>query len=306
METASRLAFERVRLELLQHQQCLRDDDTTAGRRRHDFDAQAAVPEAKRFAKHGAVRAQIVEGQKSAASRHCVDERLGDGPVVETRVSELGDTPQRRRQIGPAQPGARSARAEPGTLTKRAPRRDVLPECGPAPAERERLPRANPVTLLGELDGRQHHRRAWQRAEAAVRKIQSGNAARDADGRRAGTPLSDHAIESLLREAERRCLAEIDRNARLARELDQHETAAADISRARVSHGQRVRHGDCSIDSVAALLEDLNAGLGRLSLHRRDDAVRAAHGARPAAPNYDRRIARLSGLDGRNIVRSSG
>ena len=59
----------------------------------------------------------------------------------------------------------------------------------------------------------------------------------------------------------RRRLAVVDRRLAAIRQADHHEAAAADVARARVRHRQREADGDRGVHGVAALLQDVHAGL---------------------------------------------
>ena len=54
-------------------------------------------------------------------------------------------------------------------------------------------------------------------------------------------------------------LAIINRSRFTVLEPDHHEAAAAEISGRRVSHGERKRNGDRSVNRVATALHDLDA-----------------------------------------------
>ena len=55
--------------------------------------------------------------------------------------------------------------------------------------------------------------------------------------------------------------------------MDDHETAAADISGARIAHGQRKAGGDRGIDRIAALPQDIGANVCADFLLRHHHAV---------------------------------
>ena len=61
----------------------------------------------------------------------------------------------------------------------------------------------------------------------------------------------------------RRGLAIVDRDVLAAiGEMDHHEPAAADVARARISHGHREAGCDRGVDRVAALLQNVGADVG--------------------------------------------
>jgi hypothetical protein len=60
--------------------------------------------------------------------------------------------------------------------------------------------------------------------------------------------------------------------------MNDHETAAADISGARISHGQRKAGGDRGIDRITALPQDIGANLCADFLLRHHHAVFREHG----------------------------
>jgi hypothetical protein len=65
------------------------------------------------------------------------------------------------------------------------------------------------------------------------------------------------------RRGERRLFAEIDERLAPVRELDRHESAATEVAGGGIHHRERIPHGDCRIDGVAAALQYVDADLGR-------------------------------------------
>ncbi len=57
------------------------------------------------------------------------------------------------------------------------------------------------------------------------------------------------------------------------REVDQHETTAAEVAGSRMSDGQREACRDCGVDGIAALFQNLHAGSRCDRLHGHDGAV---------------------------------
>ena len=78
------------------------------------------------------------------------------------------------------------------------------------------------------------------------------------------------------RRGERGGLAEIDERLAAVGELDGHEAAAADVAGRGEHHAERVADGDRRVDGVAALLQDVDADLGREVLARDHHAVARA------------------------------
>jgi hypothetical protein len=76
----------------------------------------------------------------------------------------------------------------------------------------------------------------------------------------------------------RRHFTEIDEGRPAIGEPDQHEAAAAKIARKRVCRCHREAHRDRSIDGVAAFLQDGDADVDSLRLHRDGHAVSGVHG----------------------------
>jgi hypothetical protein len=92
--------------------------------------------------------------------------------------------------------------------------------------------------------------------------------------------------------SEWRGFAEIDERPAPIGELDGHEAAAADVAGRREDHAQCVADGNRGVDGVAALLQDIDADLGRKMLARDDHAVARSDGrrrcrVRMVAPNAD-------------------
>ena len=76
-------------------------------------------------------------------------------------------------------------------------------------------------------------------------------------------------------------------------EMDQHEAAAAEISRARQGHGERKADRNRRIDRIAAAPENLDADFRRLPFLRDDHAVARQHRQNARALRDDRRAERL-------------
>ena len=70
----------------------------------------------------------------------------------------------------------------------------------------------------------------------------------------------------------------------LVREIDDEEAAAADPGHERLGHAQHRVRGDRGVDGVAAFLQDLDPGTGRVRIDARD---------RTARPDRDRFLRRL-------------
>src|SRR5690625_5065554 len=72
----------------------------------------------------------------------------------------------------------------------------------------------------------------------------------------------------------RRRLPEIERCGSADLEADDHEPAAAEITRGRICHGKRKSRSHRRVDRVAALSQDLDSRFGRVDLSRYHHAVR--------------------------------
>ncbi len=73
-------------------------------------------------------------------------------------------------------------------------------------------------------------------------------------------------------------LAVIDEGGLAGVIADQHESAAAQVAGGGMDDGQRKSGGDGGVDRVAALLQDLDTGIGREVMHADHHAVARADG----------------------------
>ncbi len=77
-----------------------------------------------------------------------------------------------------------------------------------------------------------------------------------------------------------RALAEIDEGGAPIGQPHQHESAAADVARAGVRHGERKSHRNRGVDGVSARCENFQARLGGVSFARDHHAMARANGLR--------------------------
>ena len=94
----------------------------------------------------------------------------------------------------------------------------------------------------------------------------------------------------MLREAlSGRALAKIDESGAAIGQAHQHESAAADVARGGMRHGQREAHRHGRVHRVAARFEHRDSGIGGVRLHRdhhgvpRMHRLRRPHRAKPRA-----------------------
>ena len=128
--------------------------------------------------------------------------------------------------------------------------------------------------VLGQLDGRRHHRLQPEFAVRLLRISQTGNRAGNGDRliaerARSGNHVAVRIQIHVARSSAWRLFTVVDEQIALAvvrlGQMHQHEPAAADIARDRVHHGEREAGSDRRIHRVAALLQN---GYRRRRWHR--------------------------------------
>ena len=148
--------------------------------------------------------------------------------------------------------------------------------------------RAGGVTIAGEFLGGRRDLLKLHRAEAPERRVDTRDLARhsDAEDAVARQVLVGLAVAHVHVGArrERRSFAIVERVKGVGlRHIDEHEAAAADSARGGIRNADRQRGGDRGVDRVAALLENLDAGVRRVVAFRHDhpmDADRRGVGRR--------------------------
>ncbi len=75
------------------------------------------------------------------------------------------------------------------------------------------------------------------------------------------------------RRGQRRFFAEVQEGLAAIGQMQSHETAAAQVARCGVNHGQRIANGHSRIDGVTSLLEHLHTNAGGQMVGRDDHAV---------------------------------
>ena len=121
-----------------------------------------------------------------------------------------------------------------------------------------------------------------KRAVSFAGRLEAHDRARHADGEIAvgARPSTDIAlvveIHGLGR-GKRRAFAEIEEGRLAVLQPDRHEAAAADIAGGGIDDRQRIADGDGRIDRVAALLQHLDADIGRQMLRGDDHAMLGLH-----------------------------
>ena len=113
------------------------------------------------------------------------------------------------------------------------------------------------------------HLEARDRAGGADGKIAVGAGARD----RVALRVQIHR----LRRGQRRALAEVEEGGGSVGHADRHEAAAAQVTRGRIDHGQRIAHRHGRIDGIAAGLQHVHPNLGREVLGGHDHPVLPFH-----------------------------
>ena len=137
-----------------------------------------------------------------------------------------------------------------------------------------------------ELDGRLEQVRQRELAGAVFlqRQRQARDGAGHPDAERGIARLGDIGLavgaeEHVAGGRGRRGLAVVDGDVLAAfRRVDDHEAAAADVSRARIGDGQRKAGRDRGVDRIAALPQDIGADLGADLLLRHHHAVLGGNG----------------------------
>ena len=124
------------------------------------------------------------------------------------------------------------------------------------------------MTLSSQPQRGGERRPQRESAEATMRGVEARHAPRNCRGSWAPSTLGEHGFERRGRDRRRRSFSKVERDDGLTHARDEHETTTADVTRARMSHGERVSRGDGGIDRVAPGLQHLDSGSRGSRLYR--------------------------------------
>ena len=261
LHVGHRKAFEDV--------QRLQQHDAAGRRQRHRDDVVAAIAAAHRRADHRLIGFEIVQRHDAAGvanRRRPVFPRPGPRKIraVPARRSPTASRPDR---------SAPACRLRAATCRRRGKRSLPRPASAPAAAAMPGSVSAHVVgddkAVARQLDRRleQIRQREFAGAVFLQRQRQPGDGAGHADAERGVARFRDIGLavgaeEHVARRRGRRGLAIVDGDVLAAlRRVDDHEAAAADVSGARIGHGQRKAGRDRGIDRIAAPPQDVGADL---------------------------------------------
>ncbi len=138
-------------------------------------------------------------------------------------------------------------------------------------------------TVARQLDGGLHHFVQRQGAVLIQRQREARDGAGCAGRQMGGEGFFAVSVALIVEEHVARGLgrchfAEIDRGRHTIFGAQHHKTAAAEVTRLRVRHRQRIADGHRRIHRVTALLEDIHPDLRGEGIHRRDHPLLRPHG----------------------------
>ena len=268
----------------LQNAQDLADDHAAGagGRRRHDV--IAAVVALDRRALAHLVAFEIRLRDDAAAARARRGDGVGDRAPVERVGPVFRDALQRAGEIGLHEPPSRLQRL--AVVEEDRGRRRVGAKGLGGAGQHVGIALLEHEAALRETDGGRDDGAARHRAVLRQRQLEARHVARHA-GR--SIPFGARSLDDVAvavevhvgRGGQRGLFAEIDEGLAPVCELERHEAAAAEASRAGKDDAERITDGDRGVDRVATLLQDVDADPGREMLAGDDHAVaRADRGLR--------------------------
>ncbi len=211
------------------------------------------------------VLGEIVEGDETTEPRHIVDQHAGGFAGIELSSAVRGDA---------LESGGEFRLTESISGLKHF----AVVQKDPA-ADGEELetrvfyfefvgkPFADRKAIFGKANGWGHYVRELHRAIGFQSESEAGDGSWDSDGfvandRRFLVELAIFADIHVARGFARSSFAIVQESRFTIGKANQHEAAAADVSRRGLDDGQRKSHGNGGVHSVTATLEDLHAGLG--------------------------------------------
>ena len=212
-----------------------------------------------------AVLVQVGLGDQATAALAGFDDGRADPALVEAVDAAVADRPERAGQVPLHQFLADLERLAPVQENARGGRIFVeVSRCG---LENLDIALVQRKAFFGQRNGRAQQCGAIHRAIFLARVFHPGHAAGHADGQVAlGAQALDHVallVQVHVGGRGQRCFfAEIEKRLAAVRQLHGHETAAREIARGRIHHGQCITHGHSGVDRVAAALEHVDSDPG--------------------------------------------
>ncbi len=249
--------------------------EPAAARRRRRQEPVAAVAALHRVELAHGVAGEVLAREDAPARPAGADDLVGHRPAVEAARPLARHPPQGGGQLRLDQP--RAGRQRPAVRQEDRGRRRVARQLVVREREQRDVAVGQLEAPLGEGDRRPDQRVAIEGPVALARVLEPGDAAGHphrevAERARPGTRRAQLVEVHPLGRGTRRGLAKVEEGRAAVGEADRHEAAAAEVARDRVDHGERVAHGHCRVDRVAAMAEDIDPDLGR-------EAVGADHHA---------------------------
>ena len=261
-----------------QHPQHLQNPDAAGTGRRRGDDPVSAIGSGQRRALDSGVVLQIGQRDQAAVAGHRFGEFLRRLAFVEFLRAVLRDAVQRARELGLRQSVA-GVPISPVLLEDALGFRVLRQVAGALQRFRQRI--AHWETLRRQGGSGFNEIGPFAAAVFAMSQLESAHGAGNAGGFPAvqafagglSGSIQIHVARGFLGSA----LAKIDEGGTAVGETDQHESAAAQVSGVGMRHGERESDGDRGVHGIAAVLQDLDAHVGRQRLLRAHHGVAGAN-----------------------------
>ena len=261
-------------IKILQRVQFFQQNHAAGTRRRRNVNIISPVAGGQRLLFDGGVIRQIVRRNETFASVHFSNDFVGDNSVVKSVRPGVSEQLQCPREVGLRETVADFPQTSAGFSEH------ALKLCFFGRGGQHLVQQIHEKFLERETIARQRHGgfnqfRPRQFAKTFVRQRETANRARNGDRprRELGFLFRIHG-----RPRRRRCaLPKIkrDRIAPAVRRMDEHEAAAADIARRRISHTQSETHRDGGIHRIAAAFQNGDSRIRRQPGDAHGDALTA-------------------------------
>ncbi len=271
-----------MHIEVFEDVEDLHDVDPARGRRRHGVDLIPAIVAANRRALHGFVLREIGFGDQPAVLAHLFGNLVGNHPFIEGVRAIFGNHLQTFGEVGLHQLVAllqRLALLPEDRFT-------VLMVGDHFAAVGFQIVGQSVVDLKAvarQLDGRLHHFVQRQGAVLIQCQREARYRTRCAGRQMGGEGFFTVGVALVVEEHVARGLGgchftEVDCRGGAIFGTQHHKTAAAEVTRLRVRHRQRIADRHRRIHRITALLEDIHPDLGGEGINRRDHPLLRSHG----------------------------
>ena len=251
-----------LEVEALQQVEHLQDVDAAGGGGRGGYHLETLETAAHRFSLQRAVVGQVLLADQAAAALHLGDDALGNRPLIKALVAALGDLAQGPGQFRLAPVVTHPVGAAVG-LEEQAGGLAVLAQLFCPGGDLELQRPGHFQALFRQRNRGGEHARQGQCAVAFLGQDQAGNGPRDTGGEVAEVAALAVDLALLIQEqvaggGSGRGFPVVDKGlAVFLVEVDQHETAAAEVARPGIAYGEGEPGGDRSIDGVTTFAQDI-------------------------------------------------